>query len=271
MRKDECREFITGPKASEYLETSQSNRPVQQWKIDSFMKDMSEGKWKYTGESIIFDEKGRLRDGHARLTSLVKASELKPGLNIEMLVIRGVPEDAVAHIDTGTSRSGATTLGNYYEVKNATQMSTALKLLDNYENKRLLKTPVTAGHQKDLLDKNQGLLDSVSKMCGMRNNGNNKGISVGWLGTCHYLCSKKSRHDADIFFEKLMKQEGFSDDDPIRRLYKKLTSRVVTNDLSRTNWEVKTICLFKAWNFFRTGKSCGKLTAYEGEVLPSLK
>jgi hypothetical protein len=63
---------------------------------------MKAGRWRRTGEPIIFDESGQLVDGQHRMWAVIES-----GCTIDMLVVRGVPMDAIHNIDTGKPRSTA--------------------------------------------------------------------------------------------------------------------------------------------------------------------
>lgn len=93
---------IDSHKATKWLENMATNRLVSQNLVERYARDMRNGKWRKTGEPIIFDEDGKLVDGQHRMWAVIES-----GCTIEMLVVRGVPLDAIHNIDTGKPRSTA--------------------------------------------------------------------------------------------------------------------------------------------------------------------
>ena len=96
------RELITPQKAKEYLQTNTSNnRPAKEKHIRHLASSMIQGKWKSNGDTIRFSVGGKLLDGQHRLNAVVRS-----GCTIEMLVVRGVEDEAFSTIDLmGASRS----------------------------------------------------------------------------------------------------------------------------------------------------------------------
>ena len=89
---------ITPEMAQEMLAKSEGNRPIKRATVEMYARDMLNGNWKVNGETIVFDEAGVLRDGHHRLSAIIKAN--KPVL---MCVIYGAPETTI--FDNGVPRS----------------------------------------------------------------------------------------------------------------------------------------------------------------------
>jgi len=105
---------ITPEFAKEVLEKrNKINRAILQGTVNSYAKQMREGKWKTNGEPIIFSEEYEveedgvkrnvrfLLDGQHRLAACVKC-----GIPFLVLVVSGLPKEVFDSIDTGKVRAG---------------------------------------------------------------------------------------------------------------------------------------------------------------------
>jgi len=93
-------EMLTPEVATEYLATNEENRHLRKRAVDMYMRNMEQGEWKVTGETIKFDKNGRLIDGQHRLHAIIRA-----GAEIPTLVIRGLEPDVQGVIDTNIHRT----------------------------------------------------------------------------------------------------------------------------------------------------------------------
>ena len=67
-------ETITPEIAQKYLEANTANfRGVNRKIVDKYSNDMKTGHWETTGDSIVFDTLGRLKNGQHRLLAIVKS------------------------------------------------------------------------------------------------------------------------------------------------------------------------------------------------------
>lgn len=92
---------ITPIMASEYLERNVFNRNLKSIVVDSYARDMRNGKWALNGDTIRFDENGTLIDGQHRLAACIKA-----GVPFETFVVTGLPHSVFDTIDNGATRTG---------------------------------------------------------------------------------------------------------------------------------------------------------------------
>jgi hypothetical protein len=145
-------ETITPKVASEYLRLNEQNRSPIPRQIELIAEQISEGKWKVTGETVKFsapdgDGKIVLLDGQNRLAAIIKA-----GQAIQSFVARNVPVDTRPVIDTGRSRSGAHVL-SAAGYSNVFMLGSAARYLWMIEHRSLSERPLT----------NQQILDTVVK------------------------------------------------------------------------------------------------------------
>lgn len=116
-------ERITPEVAEKMLTTNVKNRNIKSAPLETVKEVIANNEWSLNGETIIFDKSGKLADGQHRLMSCVKT-----GKSIDVIVIRGVEEDAQDTIDTGTRRQ----LSDYVKIdgyKNNTVVATIGKML----------------------------------------------------------------------------------------------------------------------------------------------
>lgn len=97
---------VTPEKAKEWLENNiENNRRVSRSRVRRLAADMKSSRWRYNGETIKFDSRGRLVDGQHRLEAVIEA-----GVPVPMEVIEDVPVDALHTIDQGRARTAADSL-----------------------------------------------------------------------------------------------------------------------------------------------------------------
>lgn len=94
-------ETITPKRAKEYLVKNVENRPLRVGYINDLAFQMLEGKWELA-QPISFDIQGHLLDGQHRLNAVVTA-----GVNVKMVVLRGMPSGTFGLYDQGIVRTAA--------------------------------------------------------------------------------------------------------------------------------------------------------------------
>jgi hypothetical protein len=120
-------EVVNREVAQAWLATSPGNRNLRWRSVARWTEDMKAGRWHQNGETIKFDKMGRLRDGHHRLTCIAQAD-----VQLRMLVVRGVSDDAVETVDDGGKRTPNDKL-TFLGEKNANAMAAALSWQSRYE------------------------------------------------------------------------------------------------------------------------------------------
>lgn len=90
-------ELITPERAKALLQTNPRNRKVNKFYVDAITKDILNGKYEETHQSIAIDKNGNLVDGHHRLTGIVNA-----GVPVRMQVTYDAPNST--KIDIGAKR-----------------------------------------------------------------------------------------------------------------------------------------------------------------------
>jgi hypothetical protein len=99
------------------------NRPISQALVDKYARDMASNRWEDNGQTIVFDETGKLVDGQHRLAAIVRS-----GVPLRIIVVNGVAIHAQATIDSGRSRTVRDNL-NMRGTKNALGLASAARIL----------------------------------------------------------------------------------------------------------------------------------------------
>jgi hypothetical protein len=87
-------ETITPERAEEYLAANRGNRNIVQSHVGAMARDIRNGQWMFNAQPICFSRTGRLLNGQHRLSAVLEA-----GQPIEVLVMRGLPEEAFETYD----------------------------------------------------------------------------------------------------------------------------------------------------------------------------
>lgn len=130
--------------ASEWLEANNGNRSIRPHRVKQYAADMSSGRWKLNGDSVKFNEDGKLFDGQHRLLACVSS-----GVSFETVVMTAVSDDSHPTIDAGAKRTMADHL-KWMGVPGAASTASTLSLLWRYSNGEL--TGSGYGTHQQLLD-----------------------------------------------------------------------------------------------------------------------
>jgi hypothetical protein len=251
-------ERITPNRAKEMM-TGSNCRRLRQKKLLNYASDMSKGRWKLTGSSIIYDKNGKLIDGFHRLNA-VKLS----GVPIQSVIVRGVEPEVVGDIDIGAVRTG----GDFLYIKEGPDnikyeraISAALNIIYWYKTNKFQgrRTLIDNDEIYACYKENEGIQESINKAwankCSL--------LSAAQLGAFHYLFSKKDEELADKFLSQM--SNGISDgvNDPFHRLREKLVDR--RSARTRIDRQDLVRLIVMAWNLKRKGKTTARLHYKKGK------
>ncbi len=100
-RKLDVQSVLVGPDlAREWMGANHGNRNMRKTAIAQYARDMIEGDWMTTGDSIKFDWDGRLIDGQHRLEAIIAS-----GCSVQFVVVRGLEPRVQDVIDSNVRRS----------------------------------------------------------------------------------------------------------------------------------------------------------------------
>lgn len=147
---------MTPELAQALLDTSRGNRSLKVAKISSLQRDMESGRFTLNGESVIVSERGRLMDGHHRLSACVKS-----GATFQTILVRGIKEDTGKTQDTGASRTVADHL-SLSGVKNANNLSAVVSCIMSMQNGRPRSANPSSTEVFDFVSRNPAIHDAAS-------------------------------------------------------------------------------------------------------------
>ncbi|HEX9992481.1 MAG TPA: hypothetical protein VGB14_06115 [Acidimicrobiales bacterium] len=93
---------ITPEAAAVMLAGNIVNRKLRRQRVLLYAKQMAAGKWRLTGETIVFSPTGQLLQGQHRLHACIEA-----GVSFPTIVVRGIDPEAMRVMDSGLARTAA--------------------------------------------------------------------------------------------------------------------------------------------------------------------
>jgi len=240
------------------------NRPLKTWHIEEMARDISEGRWGLTGQTIAVSSCGLLNDGQNRCSAVVMA-----GVPAPVFMVFGVSRRSRQKTDIGRTRTVGDFLG-MESVANSNNVAAAAQYIMKIErwgkittgmDKKLSKPQITEFGLQIQEDLAFGL-----RACGKHGHGRIAPLSQ--LVTAHYMMSQKDPDAADEFMSDLIRGTGLEAGDPVFVARDKLmdpTKRLNPNERFKT--------LFSAWNNRRLGRKVRTLqhSMKRQETLPELK
>lgn len=245
--------------AAEVLKYNDANRPYSRRHAERLAAEMKAGRWHFTGQPIIFSDKGRLIDGQHRMGACVEA-----GVPIKCILTFGVPDAAFAHIDVGKKRT-ASDIFAINGVKDSALVSAAMAALLTM-HKPHKDTYLTSAQLYEVYKSHADISDSTWAGRAIHK----QRLMQPALGVAlHYAFALKSRGQADDFFHKLSEGVGLKAKDPIKKLRDKLIENLSRDEkMSRRRIAALTI---KAWGFYRRGQPTTQLKFGEDEAFPKVQ
>lgn len=110
------------------------NRTIDPNRVKRYAADMRSKNWTFTGDPIVFSEKGKLVEGQHRCAAIVSS-----GCTIDVLIVRGVKDEAMLNAGEGKSRS----FSDYLKIKgvqNYRSVATVTRRLVEYESQAIWKS-----------------------------------------------------------------------------------------------------------------------------------
>lgn len=245
------------PEVAAYILTHRNkfNRPkINQQNVATLIESISSGEWMVTGETIIFDINGQLRNGQHRLIA-VRECETE----ITSLTVFGSNPESFAVMDRGANRSLGDNLKIFHKIK-ANQQTVASVLLALYE---FLNTGKVHAHNSSRGVPQNRLLDFFKLHPGIDDSTSAIPARQMWKGQgttavlCHYLFGVANLTLRNEFFRCAIETTWGNDPSlsGLRALQRKMESVEKTNTrakatYSRNDWMAYMI---KAWNHFVSG------------------
>jgi hypothetical protein len=242
--KTECKVVDLTPEMAQVMLANNSrNRNMRQAYVKRLAEAMTRGEWTMNGEPIQVAHDGTLINGQHRLSAVVHS-----GTTIPMLVISGLPVEALRTVDTGTRR----TLSDVLALRGETDtinLAAALGLLHRYRKGARMdqagSTAPTAQEALALLEREPGLRGALRNA---RNLHRRNYMRQSTMAVLAYLFDEADPGEGTRFFEELCTPDE-TQGSPLRALQSVLASQRAdrTYRLPAYSLCAITIKAFNAW------------------------
>lgn len=273
---------ITPAVAMEMLENNDGNRPINDNTVRQYARDMAEGRWLKSGNTISVAKDGRLLNGQQRLWAIIESNTTQ-----DFIVVTEENPEVFNVFDIGRARTGATLL-KMMGIQNQTVVRGVSQKYLMYRRSLNMDLPEDAPDdlkwdlkkpwQATMLTKTE-----VNKYA-MENNESLQAVTgyaekfidefrsgKVWYATVAYIVLKHSKFPVEKweeFHQAVITGAGLDEGDPRLALRRHITRNPVPAGLW-PNQERIAIGLI-AWNRWNTGKET-KLLRYGKTMLPMTK
>ena len=270
--------LITPESAKELLKLNVSNRPLNKVTVDWYAKQMTNGQWTISGQTISISDKNTLIDGQHRLAALVKS-----GKEIMFNVAYNVPFESFVNYDSVRSRG----LCDVFAIENILNYKNISAIISKYNalitgnmsnmgfsdqiksaggiNK---KSKYTNTEALDLYNSKKELFQEISHVsdrCYCRI----KLFSASQIGAFMYYLIVDKKHDKDKVFS-FFTQLFFNENVENKSIYN-LREKLINGSIGQFRMvsKLKYIYLVKCWNAFVVGKEIKIYTFNDSDIAPS--
>jgi hypothetical protein len=227
-------------------ERNSHNRRMKRNLCERIASEISEGRWKVNGETIVFSSDGHLHDGQHRLTGCVIAN-----VPLASWVVFGMQPDTFDSLDRGAPRHTADDLSILGE-KSTTNLAAALALVHQEEQgclDQISKRPIPTRVLLGILERHPDIRHYSTWVASHKAI---KKILLPRISTfLYYRFAQIDAEAAGQFFEDLMSGASLAANDPVLLL----RNRLLQDKSSKSRLppaEILAIAI-KAWNFRRSG------------------
>ena len=251
---------VTPAMAEAWLSKNPNNRNLRQPVVNSYARDMLAGNWMLNGETLKFDQAGKLIDGQHRLTAIVTAD-----VSVEMVVMRGVDADVMDTVDVGAKRTYADALKLQGE-ENTTTLAAVVRRAVMWQKGTRTNTGAlrpTAREMNTFVTANPQIRTSAEAA---QRHASRSLLPASVIGLCHFLFSAIDPDAADWFLARAADGDGLAKDDPIAALRNRIVRMRVGG--GRVNETEALALVIYAWNAFRAGETRSKLQMPKGGLTP---
>lgn len=252
---------VTPALAERLLARNTHNRRVTFSRVDQYAADMRNGDWQLNGEAIKISSTGQVLDGQHRLMAILEAD-----VDVQVLLITGLPADTQETMDQGRNRS----FGDVLKLRGESScfaLAAAVRYVATYEQHGVpvstdFRRPMSVKELARSLDRNPEIRDSLKFALTLRRSW----LPVSAVAALHYLFSTVSPEDAEDFFRKVCTGENLAATDAAYLLRERLIKE--HHDASGLHLRVKIAFIVRAWNAYRQGESLRRLVWNPGGANP---
>ena len=262
--------FVTPQMAAMFLKNQRKNRNTKQTNLQKIKKDLQEGRWRFNGDPLRFNEEGKLGDGAHRCTEIVAT-----GIGVWCLIIKNIPDEAFDTMDTGSVRSPGDVFG-FHDIPNAVKIASLVRAYNSLKSGSItILQGVGADHNSSATNLSSlALLDIYNEDVDGFNNAHIiaascyrkvRLMSESGIGSMAYYLIKDKHHSqeqVEDFFSQLFTLKNASLN-VIRLLYDKLAPCAYNRKL-KLDGRFRRAIIIKTWNCYIQGKDL-KLLSYNEE------
>lgn len=233
------------------------NRDISQIRVDGYVREMTEGRWRFNGEGIQFDWNGVLLNGQHRLSAIVESETTQT-----FLIVRGLDPQTQITMDQGTRRAPDDQLKIAHIDANKT-VAAAIRLYLQWTRGRFfgdqVRLKISTGEVVEWAQANPAAVEflrglSPNRLAGAR-------VVPSITAAVWYRLSEIDAEDAGEFIGAVCSGVG-EVTSPTHVLREKFTR----NKESGIRMSPRDVVGFyvQAWNAFRAGRSITKLQRPKG-------
>lgn len=254
--------FVTPELAVSWLALNiDNNRNVRKSRVNGYVRDIQSDRWVITGEAIKFDSAGRLVDGQNRCQAIVAA-----GKGAWVLVVRGISEDALVVLDSGSSRNAGDMLviTGLADRADAKDVGAIARLYAAYQAGDVKHAASNLGGstgitKSELAEAVLAIPDIEFAARHARGMYRYLRLPVSALGVAFLEFSKLSVDDTAEFFNRIRDGIQNGPGDPFLTLARRVSNDLQAGASRRIVPGQALFYLFRTWNAFREGESLVKL------------
>ena len=260
-------EVITPAIARRMLEGNLVNRELRKQRVDSYARQMSLGRWRLTGETIIFGPDGQLLQGQHRLHGCIQS-----GVSFVTIVVRGVDPEAMRVIDTGMPRNAADVFrfeGIEQAGWQASMVRQIIAIKSGIQQNTLAQSVrIDRDDLVNFYNEHVELLSHATRLGGPAYLALKHSRS-GW-GVVAFLLAEADVELSGVFMTALATGADLAPLDPRLALRKYCFNRSMQR--RRVEWVELVATAIKAWNFWIDAKEVDRLQGWNrGQQWPEVK
>ena len=249
-------------------EYNNTNRPIKNKNVKELSLEILNDKWKFNGDSIVFDINGELKQGQHRLNAVVQSNR-----SIEMVTYTGVDPKSFKTMDSGVKR-GLTDVLHIKGCKEVKSLAPSIKNIFNltvkggeHSNGSIGNTNVEEYY--DMLDKEK-ITDSIEYYNNTKNI--DCGLSRPLIISFHYILSVIDKERGLRFLDGVIKGVGLKENDIMSKLRNKLIKSMDKSKKSSklTSKEKETLFFF-VWKLYSENKNPNRLVTSQSKRMNVLE
>lgn len=205
---------VTPEMAMRLLDANKLNRPLASGHAERIAQQITNGKWRFNGDTIKISDTGDVLDGQHRLWAIIESKTA-----VETIIVDGIKRDAFATIDTiRKPRSLGDTVALSGNTRHRSVIGGALSWLVRWQRGAIeaYKMPKNRIENSDVeaaLTDNPGIIRAVERACTVRSVAN-----PSLMGFLYYVAANRNEEIAERMMATLADPSGVGVNDPFFRL-----------------------------------------------------